>query len=217
MDSSNGAHRTYGLVRGNFVFSALAVSAAILLGCAAGYAFRAPPTVHAEPAEDSPEIVEHLRVREFSLADDKGQVWSALKLREEGKSPGLLFYDADGRQRLELGVDEHGTPKVVFTDSNRKARISIGLDVGSLPAIELRDEQGVLAARYGVDKFGEPFMTFYKGDEHASLVMSDGRLAVRSSRWEQGNKQVHFEIGEDNEPRLVAVDVPARTEEAEEE
>jgi len=86
---------------------------------------------------------------------------SLLMLTTKVGSPQILFYDAQGKVRLELGLSETGTPWASMNDDTGRSVISMDTATrGGQPQIFLRGVgQGEVAWRVSVDEQGKPVIT----------------------------------------------------------
>jgi hypothetical protein len=130
-------------------------------------------------------IPETLEARHFVLRDQSGKMRAALGMRPDG-TPGLAFFEKDGRVRLslDLGPDgpavhlmngigkpqaalamrPDGTPGLGLFDPAGQVRVSLDLYKNGLPAINLYGEQGLLRAALAVRPDGSPGLGLFAAD-----------------------------------------------------
>lgn len=99
-----------------------------------------------------------LSVEHITLEASNG---SLMMLTVEAGRPQILFYDAQNRVRLDLGVTETGVPQVSMYDSAGTAIASLDtMTKGGQPQFYLRGAgQGKIAWRVTVDEQGLPEIT----------------------------------------------------------
>ena len=64
--------------------------------------------------------------REFRLVDGMGRAKAVLKVDSSGE-PGLLMYDRNGTERLQLDTFQH-VPSLILNDENENRRVYFGMD-----------------------------------------------------------------------------------------
>jgi len=86
---------------------------------------------------------------------------SMLMLTTKAGSPQILFYDAQGKVRLELGIMPTGTPWASMNDDTGRSVISMDTATpGGQPQIFVRGvERDEIAWRVSVDEQGKPVIT----------------------------------------------------------
>ncbi|GJL61653.1 MAG: hypothetical protein NPIRA04_03070 [Nitrospirales bacterium] len=83
-------------------------------------------------------------------------------MTEEG-SPAMLFYDADERARVYLGLSCPKCDKfsgLLFYDDKEGVRVSLVTDVAGTSYLTFRDTEGKIHAQLGVNAEGSPFQEF---------------------------------------------------------
>jgi hypothetical protein len=130
-------------------------------------------------------IPQSLEARNFILRDDSGKMRAALAMRADG-TPGLAFFEKDGKVRLslDLGADgpainlmngigkpqaalamrRDGTPGLGLFDPQGHARVSLDIHSGGLPGINLYDEKGLIRAALAVRPDGSPGLGLFTAD-----------------------------------------------------
>jgi len=147
-------------------------------------------------------IPESLESRNFVLRDASGKVRAALAMRPDG-TPGLAFFEKDGRVRLslDLGGDgpavnlmngigkplaalamrKDGTPGLGLFDESGQVRVSLDLYRNGLPAVNLYGDQGLLRAALAVRPDGSPGLGLFtaEGDFGSSFEIPGNGPSLR--------------------------------------
>ncbi len=143
-----------------------------------------------------------VEARNFVLRDEAGKVRAALAMRPDG-SPGLAFFEKDGRVRLslDLGPDgpavnlmngigkphaalamrKDGTPGLGLFDESGQVRASLDLYRNGLPAVNLYGDQGLLRAALAVRPDGSPGLGLFtaEGDFGSSFEIPGNGPSLR--------------------------------------
>jgi len=155
-------------------------------------------------------IPQNLEARNFVLRDTSGNVRAALAMRPDG-TPGLAFFEKDGRVRLSLdmGADgpavnlmngigkplaalamrKDGTPGLGLFDASGQVKVSLDLYRNGLPAVNLYGDQGLLRAALAVRPDGSPGLGLFAadGDFGASFEIPGNGPSLRR----RGDEDVH--------------------------
>lgn len=147
-------------------------------------------------------IPQSLEAKHFVLRDDSGKMRATLGLRADG-TPGLAFYEKDGRARLSLDLGPNGpavnlmdgtgkpqaalatrsdgTPGLGFFDHDGQIRVSLDLYNGGLPAMNLFSDDGSLSAAFAVRPDGSPGLGMFtpEGKVGASFELPANIAAQR--------------------------------------
>ena len=112
-----------------------------------------------------------VNAKQFNLLDDNGKTRAVLKVKD---GPGLALYDANGKPRVILAVDEDG-PKLNLFDENEKTRAALGVGKDWVQ-LKLYDENGKFRIALSVNKEGPGLDLIHEnGKCRASLsVLKDG-------------------------------------------
>ena len=87
--------------------------------------------------------------REIRLVDGMGRAKAVLKVDSSGE-PGLLMYDRNGAQRLQLDTFQH-VPSLILNDENENRRVYFGMDERTGNGLfQNADSQGVWTSGGGV-------------------------------------------------------------------
>jgi hypothetical protein len=136
---------------------------------------RPGPGAHppAEAIATQQEVVSAQRIR---LVDASGSARAELGF-SQGGGPGLFFYDAKGRNRLELGLyppAESEYPYVVLNDTQLRAAGIFRLYGGrETPVVVLKNE-GRDRSIYGLNPSStEPFLVHYSSNGSKTSVFGD--------------------------------------------
>jgi hypothetical protein len=82
----------------------------------------------------------------------------SLVLRGSGEA--IVVQDAEGKNRIAVGLNDKGLPTMHFDDQNNKARQIIGLSSSANPQMQLFREDGTLGAELNINESGLPKLTF---------------------------------------------------------
>jgi hypothetical protein len=147
-------------------------------------------------------IPQSLEARNFILRDDSGKMRAALATHADG-TPGLAFFEKDGKVRLslDLGADgpavslmngigkpqaalamrRDGTPGLGLFDPQGHARVSLDIHSGGLPGINLYDEKGLIRAALAIRPDGSPGLGLFTadGDFGNSFEIPANAISVR--------------------------------------
>lgn len=87
--------------------------------------------------------------REFRLVDGMGRAKAVLKVDPSGE-PGLLMYDRNGAERLQLDTFQH-VPSLILNDESENRRVYFGMDERTGDGIyQSADSRGVWMGGGGV-------------------------------------------------------------------
>jgi hypothetical protein len=90
--------------------------------------------------------------REFRLVDSHGQSRAVLTTDRNGE-PGLVMYDNDGQNRLQLDTFQH-VPSLLLRDENEARRVYFGMDERTgAGRYQLTDAQGQWSDVSGMNSF----------------------------------------------------------------
>lgn len=127
----------------------------------------------AEPVATQQEVVSAQRIR---LIDASGRARAELAF-SQGGGPGLFFYDAKGRDRLELGLyppAESEYPYVVLNDTQLRAAGIFRLYGGRETPVVVLKSEGRDRAIYGLNPGStEPFLVHYSSNGSKTSVFGD--------------------------------------------
>ena len=124
-----------------------------------------------------------LEAERFVLKDSAGKTRAVWGPSQAG-GYSLGFFDAAGRGRLVLGVDDAG-PNIGFMDANQTSRIILTITLKGYPALGLLDANGKTRAELAIDGEG-PNLSFFGAEQkllRAKLALSgrDPILAFMNS------------------------------------
>ena len=106
--------------------------------------------------------------REFRLVDGMGRAKAVLKVDPSGE-PGLLMFDRNGTERLQLDTFQH-VPSLILNDESENRRVYFGMDERTGNGIyQTSDGQGTWTSGVGSMIEGEPLAdpTLTRLDEEA--------------------------------------------------
>lgn len=127
------------------------------------------------------KVAKVVEAEEFVLRDDSGTARARLGLEMFSDSVGLTLTDRDGRKRLSLGVNDHGSPWVQLiggtVDFFGGTVQLIGGTAESPWLLTLVDANGNKRMGLGAAPSGSPVL--FLGDEEGSFVVSLGPKGPR--------------------------------------
>jgi hypothetical protein len=127
----------------------------------------------AEPVAMQQEVVSAQRIR---LIDASGRARAELAF-SQGGGPGLFFYDANGRDRLELGLyppAESEYPYVVLNDTKLRAAGIFRLYGGRETPVVVLKSEGRDRSIYGLNPSStDPFLVHYSSSGSKTSIFGD--------------------------------------------
>lgn len=160
-------------------------------GWACGGALLTLAALHGHSAPPEPKT---LVAEQFRLVDARGNTRAVLSCAPDG-SPSLLFEDAqgharaqvgmkgsrsivnlddgDGKARVQLLVEEDGAVGLALHDAQGQARVTLNLAPDGSPTLALRDKTGVPRASLEIFK-GKPYFNLSDDQSQAAAAMLIG-------------------------------------------
>jgi len=123
------------------------------------------------------------------LRDDHGRIRAALHFDKQGQQPYLIFYDAQGRERNVLGVDEHGRPLLGLLDEAEQPRLALRL------GNDHRLGEGGTSADFDARDENRPLVALLDESQAARLVLSFSRHHLPIAAFLDGEQQRLVELG----------------------
>lgn len=112
-----------------------------------------------------------LATRSFELADSKGRRRILIGSTDSG-SPGIWFFDKEGKVRLNLGLYDDDSPFIVLNDDNQLAvQIFRTLGNGKAPVLVMKSAgQDRLVMGLNADQKADPFFVYYDANGTKNTV-----------------------------------------------
>ncbi len=101
-------------------------------------------------AQAQPKEPKELSVRSMTLVDDEGIAACKLWYPPRG-CPELLFFDADQKVRLALGLSDEGWPALAMLNGQGKSQIDLFAHTKGTACLDFTDSSGTERLRLGLE------------------------------------------------------------------